>query len=173
MREDGGTTIHNVSVPRVNVDTVARLQSIPQGGNYRDLPDALLARYISGQRWGPDAGSGKLARRHFYAYRRLHPDIWAWTLNTKADAAYHYTVPRALSVREFARLQSFPDHFIFTTDSRRGLLPGRIDGGSAHSRYRQVGNAVPVLLARAAAHALRETIDRVDSVPQRPAAVAG
>lgn len=84
--------------------------------------------------------------------------IWAWTINTKADAAYHYAAPRSLSVREFARLQSFPDRFGFTTAPRRGMLPGRIDGGPAHSRYRQVGNAVPVLLARAAAGALRDAL---------------
>jgi DNA (cytosine-5)-methyltransferase 1 len=95
-----------------------------------------------------------LSRRHFYAYRRLHPAIWAWTLNTKGDSVYHYSASRALSVREFARLQSFPDRFIFATDARRGTIAGRHDGGPAHSRYRQVGNAVPPLLARSVAAAL-------------------
>jgi DNA (cytosine-5)-methyltransferase 1 len=61
-------------------------------------------------------------------------------------------------VREFARLQSFPDRFVFTTDPRKGPLPGRIDGGAAHSRYRQAGNAVPPLLAAAAADALRHAV---------------
>ena len=79
-------------------------------------------------------------------------------MNTKGDSAYHYQVARCLSVREFARLQSFPDRFAFTTDPRRSPLPGRIDGGAAHSRYRQVGNAVPPLLAAAAAAALRDTV---------------
>ncbi len=147
MREGLGDTLYNVSVPRVNEDTATRLRKIPAGGNHRDLPESLQARYISGQKWGPDNGSGKLGRSHYYAYRKLHPAIWAWTLNTKADSAYHYRFARALSVREFARLQSFPDRFVFTSDSRRGDLPGRIDGGPAHSRYRQVGNAVPALLA--------------------------
>ena len=159
MRRGAGAEIANVQVPRINNDTALRLVRIPQGGNYRDLPSELLERYITGERWGQDNGSGKLSRRHFYAYRRLHPDIWAWTLNTKADAVYHYGVPRALSVREFARLQSFPDRFVVTTDSRSGMIPGRIDGGPAHSRYRQVGNAVPPLLARAAAQAIRQAIE--------------
>ena len=158
MRDGADDLLSNVQVPRVNADTVMRLQGIPQGGNYRDLTDNLLDRYITGQRWGQDNGSGKLSRRHFYAYRRLHPGVWAWTLNTKADAAYHYAVPRSLSVREFARLQSFPDRFVFTTDPRRGMIPGRIEGGSAHSRYRQAGNAVPVLLARTVAEALHKVI---------------
>jgi DNA (cytosine-5)-methyltransferase 1 len=158
MREGAGTDIHNVQVPRINADTALRLRSIPQGGNHLDIPDELLKRYLTGQRWGQDNGTGKLSRRHFYAYRKLHPDIWAWTLNTKADSAYHYSVNRALSVREFARIQSFPDRFVFTTDARKGMLPGRIDGGPAHSRYRQVGNAVPPLLGFAIARAFRNLL---------------
>jgi DNA (cytosine-5)-methyltransferase 1 len=154
MRANAGPLLSNVQVPRINEDTALRLARIPQGGNHRDLPDALLERYLTGQRWGQDNGSGLLSRRHYYAYRRLHPDIWAWTLNTKADSVYHYESARSLSVREFARLQSFPDRFVFTTDKRRGDIPGRIRGGAAHSRYRQVGNAVPPLLARAVASAL-------------------
>jgi len=160
MREGGGTILTNVQVPRMNPDTALRLEGIPEGGNHRDLPELLLDRYITGQRWGQDNGSGRLSRRHFYAYRRLHPGIWAWTLNTKADSAYHYRYSRSLSVREFARLQSFPDRFTFTTDPRKGMIPGRHDGGAAHSRYRQVGNAVPPLLARAVALALRAAFSR-------------
>jgi len=158
MRKESGKDIQNVQVPRINADTALRLRSIPQGGNHRDLPQELLERYLTGQRWGQDNGTGKLSRRHFYAYRKLHPNIWAWTLNTKADSAYHYSVNRALSVREFARIQSFPDRFIFTTDLRKGQLSGRIEGGPAHSRYRQVGNAVPPLLGFAIARAFRNLL---------------
>ncbi len=154
MRLDAGRDLLNVQVPRIRQDTRIRLDHLPPGGNHRDLAEEMLARYLTGQRWGQDNGTGKLSRRHFYAYRRLHPNIWAWTLNTKADAAYHYSVSRSLSVREFARLQSFPDRFVFTADCRRGALPNRVSGGPAHSRYRQVGNAVPPLLAKAAAEAL-------------------
>jgi DNA (cytosine-5)-methyltransferase 1 len=158
MRAGAGSSITNVQVPRMNQDTALRLKAIPPGGNYRDLSEDLLERYLTGQRWGQDNGSGRLSRRHFYAYRRLHPKIWAWTLNTKADAAYHYRYPRALSVREFARLQSFPDRFSFTTDPCPGMIEGRHDGGPAHSRYRQVGNAVPPLLGKAVACALKASL---------------
>lgn len=158
MRSELGSTISNVSVPRIIEDTFRRLSAIPEGGNYRDLPEALQKRYLSGQKWGPTNGSGKLGRRHYYAYRRLFPDTWAWTLNTKADSVYHWSSARALSVREFARLQSFPDSFRFVTDSRKGPLKGRIEGGPAHSRYRQVGNAVPPLLAKAVAEPLQELL---------------
>jgi DNA (cytosine-5)-methyltransferase 1 len=158
MREATGDEIHNVQVPRLREDTAIRLRAIPPGGNHRDLPEALTQRNLTGEKWGPENGSGLLSRRHFYAYRRLHPDIWSWTLNTKADSVYHYQAVRSLSVREFARLHSFPDHFVFTTDPRPGPLLGRVDGGAAHSRYRQVGNAVPPLLARACARAIYNAV---------------
>ncbi len=169
MRSAG--TVSNVSVPRIKDDTILRLSAIPQGGNYLDLPHGLRDRYLTGQKWGPHNGSGRLGRRHYYAYRRLHPDFWAWTLNTKADSTYHWHAERALSVREFARIQSFPDHFKFTTDPRRGSIPGRIAGGAAHSRYRQVGNAVPPLLALAVARHLRAVLSPYPVTPQHEASV--
>ncbi len=154
MRAGARATLSNLQVPRIRQDTVLRLRGIPQGGNHRDLQDDLRGRYLTGDRWGQDNGTGQLSRKHFYAYRRLHPSLWAWTLNTKADSVYHYEAARALSVREFARLQSFPDRFVFTVDARRGPIEGRHPGGPAHSCYRQVGNAVPPLLAKGVAQAL-------------------
>ena len=157
MRRDV-QTVSNVRVPRINDDTVMRLKAIPKGGNYRDLNDHLRRRHLTGQRWGQETGTGKLERRHYYAYRRLYPDLWSWTLNTKADSVYHWSQPRALSVREFARIQSFPDRFVVTHDKTKGELPGRISGGPAHSMYRQIGNAVPPILAEAVARALVEVL---------------
>lgn len=165
LMRQGARDLTNTQVPRINDDTRLRLLAVPPGGNYRDLNEDLLARYITGQRWGQSNGTGRLSRKHFYAYRRLHPDIWAWTLNTKADSVYHYAVPRALSVREFARLQSFPDRFVFVTHPKGGAMDGRHEGGASHSKYRQAGNAVPPLLARAIARRLAEV--QVQGLPKR------
>lgn len=141
---------------KIREDTVKRLEAIPPGGNVYDLPDRLLRRYLGEKKWGPAGDGERLARRHFYAYRRLHPDWLAWTVNTKADFAYHYKLARGLSVREAARLQSFPDRFHFTTAPRG--TPGQIKNGARHSRYRQVGNAVPPLLAQAVGATIAETL---------------
>jgi len=137
---------------RIREDTCLRLAAIPPGGNIYDLPAKLARRYLTGKRWGPEGDGERLARRHYNAYRRLHPDWLAWTANTKADFAYHYGPPRGLSVREAARLQGFPDRFHFTTAPPG--TPGQLRNGARHSRYRQVGNAVPPLLAAAVAQQL-------------------
>ena len=114
------SAVSNVSVPRINADTIIRLSAIPEGGNYLDLPHGLRDRYLTGQRWGPHNGSGRLGRRHYYAYRRLHPDFWAWTLNTKADSAYHWLSERALSVREFRKDSVVPRPFFSSRPTRGG-----------------------------------------------------
>ncbi len=150
---------------RIRDDTVARLEAIPPGGNVYDLPERLMVRHLGERKWGPAGNGERLARRHYYAYRRLHPDWLAWTANTKADFAYHYSVPRGLSVREAARIQSFPDTFHFTT-APPGTL-GQLKNGARHSRYRQVGNAVPPLLGAAVGRAVADMLGarRRDATP--------
>src|SRR4051794_22798979 len=94
-------------------DTAARLKAVTHGGNFRDLPEALSLRYLNGKKWGPELGRDNLSRKYFFAYRRLDPDHFSWTLNTKAECVYHCATPRALTVREFARLHSFDDTYLF------------------------------------------------------------
>jgi len=142
--------VYNTDVPSIREDTVRRLAAIPLGGNFRDIPEALQARYLNGTKWGPDLGREGLSRKHYYAYRKLHPRYFSWTLNTKTDCVYHYGPLRALSVREFARLHSFPDAYRFLH-------------GDRHSRYQQVGNAVPPLLGKAIAEAVMMVLEPVTS----------
>jgi DNA (cytosine-5)-methyltransferase 1 len=160
MRTDSATP-QDHTPSRIRAATVQRLKAIPPGGNVHDLPERLRARYLDGKKWGPAGNGHHLARRHYYAYRRLHPEWLAWTVNTKADFAYHYADPRGLSVREAARIQGFPDRFHFTTAPTG--TPGQYKNGARHSRYRQVGNAVPPLLGRAIAMSVAQLLGHAAS----------
>jgi len=138
MRE-GSEGVRNHFAPQLAPINAKRMQHIPQGGSWRDLPYALLP-----------AGM-KLARRsdHTKRYGRLHPKGLFSTILTKADlhwgAYIHPEQDRTLSVRECARAQSFPDRFQFV--------------GSRGDQFRQVGNAVPPLLARAVALSVRQMVE--------------
>lgn len=110
------------------------------------------------------------ASRQTYGLKkhRIYPmsgDEPAPTVTTLPDDILHYSEPRILTVREYARLQSFPDWFAF-----KGKYT---TGGNRRTkecpRYTQVGNAVPPLLARAIGHALARLLDEV-SLAQRDAA---
>ena len=73
----------------------------------------------------------------------LSPDMLATTMTTSPDDCIHYSEPRVLTVRENARIQSFPDWFEFKGKYTTGGLLRREDC----PRYSQVGNAVPPLMA--------------------------
>lgn len=148
-RRLGSSELFNADVPSIRDDTVKRLRSIPPGGNFRDLTAALSARYLSDQKWGPELGRKTLSRKYFFAYRKLFPRHFSWTLNTKADCVFHYGAARALTVREFARLHSFDDVYHFLV-------------GDRHSRYRQVGNAVPPLFAKAIGETVASILAEAD-----------
>lgn len=99
------------------------------------------------------------------ALRVLDPDMPSPTITSMPDDLLHYVEPRTLTVRENARLQSFPDWFKFegkyTTGGRRRQheVP----------RFTQVANAVPPLAARAIGEALAEVIANSKSGPRSPA----
>jgi len=110
---------------KINID---RLKHIPQGGSWRDIPFELLPNGL------------KRARRsdHTKRYGRLNPDGLCSTILTKCDphwgSFFHPHYDRVISVREAARIQSFPDTYRFF--------------GTLTEQYAQVGNAVPPLLAK-------------------------
>ena len=123
--------IFNHVAPALGAINLERLKYIPEGGSWRDIPIELLP-----------AGM-KRARRsdHTKRYGRLKKDGFASTILTKCDphwgAFFHPEQDRVITVREAARLQCFPDKIRFE--------------GSKVEQYKQVGNAVPVLLSAAVA----------------------
>lgn len=125
----GADTVFNHTSPNLGEINVKRLAYIKQGGSWRDIPVDLLP-----------AGMQKARRSdHTKRYGRLSQTGLSSTILTKCDphwgAYFHPTQDRVISVREAARFQSFPDRFKFL--------------GSKVEQYKQVGNAVPPLLARA------------------------
>lgn len=107
-----------------------------------------------------DRASFKLRKHRIYPMSADEP---APTVTTLPDDILHYCDPRILTVREYARLQSFPDWFTFkgkyTTggDRRTRECP----------RYTQVGNAVPPLLGLALGSALRDVLADMKEVRLR------
>lgn len=75
----------------------------------------------------------------------IDPNAPSPTITTLPDDLIHYSEPRTMTVREHARLQSFPDWFSF----QGRYTAGGISRRTACPRYTQVGNAVPPLLGRA------------------------
>jgi DNA (cytosine-5)-methyltransferase 1 len=87
-------------------------------------------------------------------YNVLKPDEQSSTIMTIPDDYVHYNSPRALTVREMARLQSFDDTFVF--QGKRST--GGNNRKSEVPQYTLVGNAVPPLLARAIATEILKNI---------------
>jgi DNA (cytosine-5)-methyltransferase 1 len=103
---------------------VRRYPHVPQGGNWENIPARLMRNYAN------------RTRCHEWIYRRLSANEPSVVIgNYRKNMLIHPTQDRGLSVREAARLQSFPDSFEFQ--------------GSIGLQQQQVGNAVPPLLAKA------------------------
>ena len=120
---NGLNKIHNHVVTNHDKKTVDIIALVPDGGNYKNLPENL-----------------RNTRKVNIAWTRYNSKKPSLTIDTGHRHHFHYKFNRIPTVRESARLQSFPDDFIFS--------------GSKTSQYKQVGNAVPPLMAEEVASAL-------------------
>ena len=107
------------------------LKLIPPGGNYKDVPQHKNKNWMS------------------LIYKRLDPNQPSPTIVALGGGGtwgYHYAEPRMLTNRERARIQTFPDNFIFE--------------GTPSKVRMQIGNAVPPLGAKVIAEAVFHHLDR-------------
>lgn len=126
MRGDAKILYNHVATNHTQMvkDTIAL---VPEGGNYKDLPPG----------WGE-------SRKFNEAWTRYDGDKPSKTIDTGHRNHFHYKYNRVPTIRENARLQSFPDDFVFT--------------GTRTQQNRQVGNAVPPLLGQALAEVMLKII---------------
>lgn len=112
---NGSRVLHNHVATRHTDLVVSVISLVPEGGNHKSLPN----------------GVGE-SRRFNEAWTRYHSKKPSKTIDTGHRNHFHYKYNRVPTVRENARLQSFPDKFVFC--------------GNRTQQYKQVGNAVPPLL---------------------------
>lgn len=117
-----------------------RFDALEEGGNFHTLPDHLKSTYSDGK------------RTQSTIYLKLKYDEPSGTVvNVRKSMWVHPAFSRALSVREAARLQTFPDSYVFK--------------GTKDSQYQQVGNAVPPILANAIARQIAQYMDLYSKAP--------
>ncbi|WP_293870989.1 DNA cytosine methyltransferase [Flavobacterium sp.] len=124
--------LQNHKTSKQNEDVIKRLNVILKSGNYESAKSNLKEIGLESDK---------------RSYSVLKPEGQSSTIMTIADDYIHYSNPRALTVREMARLQSFDDSFVFQGK--------RSTGGNKRKfevpQFTLVGNAVPPLMARAVA----------------------
>ena len=122
------------------------MEQVPMGGYWKDLPDDLQLEYMKGSYY---MGGGKTG-----IARRLSLDEPSLTLTCapamKQTERCHPTETRPLTVREYARIQTFPDDWEFC--------------GNMTAQYKQIGNAVPVNLAAAVGRSLIRLFNNIEAL---------
>ena len=127
MRENS-TKVYN-HIAAVHSDKVKHIISlVPDGGNYKDLPEEY-----------------RNSRNFHVAWTRFASSKPAPTIDTGHRHHFHYKYDRVPTVRECARIQSFPDCFVFI--------------GNKTQQFRQVGNAVPPLMAECIAKQIVKALE--------------
>lgn len=126
--------VHNHVCTATRETALERFKNIEQGKNFHSLPDELKSSYEN-----PD-------RTQNTVYKRLNSNLPSDTVvNVRKSMWIHPVFNRAVSAREAARLQSFPDDYIFY--------------GTKDSVYQQIGNAVPPVLGRAVAETILDLFE--------------
>ena len=123
-------------------DRLAYLRLVPEGGNWRDLPEDVRMEAMGGA-YG--SGGGKVGFYRRLSYTQPSPTLVTSPVQ-KATMMCHPTQDRPLSIQEYARIQRFPDDWKFM--------------GTSVAKYRQIGNAVPVGLATALGKAVLSVADQ-------------
>ena len=136
-KELRGDKLYNHIATASRDAAIARFKALKAGENFHDLDPALKATY------------SKPERTQNTIYMRLKYDEPSPTVvNARKSMWIHPELDRALSIRETARLQTFPDSFVFE--------------GTKDSQYQQIANAVPPFLAKAIAESVIAALDNAD-----------
>ena len=122
------------------------LHMVPEGGNWRDLPEEVIPIAMGG---AYESSGGKVGFYRRLSYKQPSPTITTSPAQ-KATMLCHPRQDRPLSIKEYARIQQFPDDWKFT--------------GTISAQYRQIGNAVPVGLAEAIGRAIISTANRTSTI---------
>lgn len=143
------SVIYDTDVPESEGSTYPEkkkkvLELVPPGGDWRDLPENIAKEYMGGS-WLLGGGKTGMARR-------LSLDEPSLTLTCapaqKQTERCHPLETRPLTVREYARIQTFPDDWLFQ--------------GTISDRYKQIGNAVPVNLAWAVGRSIIRLLNDIN-----------
>jgi DNA (cytosine-5)-methyltransferase 1 len=130
------TILRNHMITKTTDTAMERFRALKQGQNFHALDNELKTNTYT------DA-----SRTQNTIYLRLNYDEPSGTVvNVRKSMWIHPTLDRAISVREAARLQTFPDSFVFC--------------GSKDKQYQQVGNAVPPIMAKSIAKKLAQTLTK-------------
>lgn len=117
-----------------------------------ELHESLQKKAPKGKRVTPADGLVKNLKRRGVTV--LDKDLPAPTITSIPDELVHYEEPRILTVREHARIQSFPDWYQFKGKYTSGGKRRKLEV----PRYTQVGNAVPPLFAEQIGKAIKEVL---------------